>query len=144
MKQSWKSRGIEDLEIRYGLDRNMAETLWRRAYNQAYRRVKLKAHADINISREVYGSLFSQGTQLFDITLTDTSVGVQLAGRFQDIEELDRAFIEARFAKMSMKYKQVDKWVQRYKRGRMSKGALLDKVQKFKDTNREYLKAGSG
>jgi hypothetical protein len=81
--------------------------------------------------------------QLFKINFDDLTPKVEIAKEFQNVENLEKAFILKRFEHMAQKYSQVAKWLDMYRRGKMSYEQLKDKIKKFKDTNREYLKSGS-
>ena len=62
---------------------------------------------------------------------------------FSSVDNLEKAFTEKRFENMAKKYKEVDKLLQRYKKGKISYATFRDKIKQFRDTNREYQKAGS-
>ena len=141
---NWKKLGIEELQYRYGFERNIAEHYWENAYRQALRRArKAGVTKNFNVSREVYASAFYQGSQLFNISFANVSPSVNIASEFSNVENLERAFTEKRFENMAKKYKEVDKLLQRYKKGKISYATFRDKIKQFRDTNREYQKAGS-
>ena len=98
---------------------------------------------NFNVSREVYASSFYQGSQLFNISFADISPSVKIASEFTNVDDLEKAFTEKRFENMAKKYKEVDKLLQRYKKGKISYATFRDKIKQFRDTNREYQKAGS-
>ena len=143
-RTNWKKLGIEELQYRYGYERNIAEHYWENAYRQALRRArKAGVTTNFNVSREVYASAFYQGSQLFNISFANLSPSVNIASEFSNVENLERAFTEKRFENMAKKYKEVDKLLQRYKKGKISYATFRDKIKHFRDTNREYQKAGS-
>ena len=143
-RTNWKKLGIEELQYRYGFERNIAEHYWENAYRQALRRARNSGVTkNFNVSREVYASAFYQGSQLFNISFANVSPSVNIASEFSNVENLERAFTEKRFENMAKKYKDVDKLLQRYKKGTISYATFRDKIQQFRDTNREYQKAGS-
>ena len=143
-RTNWKKLGIEELQYRYGYERNIAEHYWENAYRQALRRArKAGVTTNFNVSREVYASAFYQGSQLFNISFANVSPSVNIASEFNGVENLERAFTEKRFENMAKKYKEVDKLLQRYKKGKISYATFRDKIKQFRDTNREYQKAGS-
>ena len=143
-RTNWKKLGIEELQYRYGYERNIAEHYWENAYRQALRRArKAGVTKNFNVSREVYASSFYQGSQLFNISFANVSPSVNIASEFSNVDNLERAFTEKRFENMAKKYKEVDKLLQRYKKGTRSYATFRDKIKQFMDTNREYQKAGS-
>ena len=143
-RTNWKKLGIEELQDRYGFERNIAEHYWENAYRQALRRArKAGVTTNFNVSREVYASAFYQGSQLFNISFANVSPSVNIASEFSSVDNLERAFTEKRFENMAKKYKEVDKLLQRYKKGKISYATFRDKIKQFRDTNREYQKAGS-
>ena len=143
-RTNWKKLGIEELQYRYGYERNIAEHYWENAYRQALRRArKAGVTTNFNVSREVYASAFYQGSQLFNISFANISPSVNIASEFSGVDNLERAFTEKRFENMAKKYKEVDKLLQRYKKGKISYATFRDKIKQFRDTNREYQKAGS-
>ena len=144
MRKNWRQLGIEELINRYGMERNVAEMVWERAYRKALRRArKHGVSSDVNIARELYGSIFNRGTQLFDIDLEDISPSVNIAEEFSQSENLEKSFIEKRFENMANKYKEVRKIINLYKRGKITYKELRELIKKFRDTNAEYQKAGS-
>ena len=143
-RTNWKKLGIEELQYRYGFDRNIAEHYWENAYRQALRRArKAGVTKNFNVSREVYASSFYQGSQLFNISFANLSPSVNIASEFSRVDDLEKAFTEKRFENMAKKYKEVDKLLERYKKGKISYATFRDKIKQFRDTNREYQKAGS-
>ena len=143
-RRNWKKLGIEELQYRYGFERNIAEHYWENAYRQALRMArKAGVTTNFNVSREVYASAFYQGSQLFNISFANLSPSVNIASEFSNVENLEKAFTEKRFENMAKKYKEVDKLLQRYKKGKISYATFRDKIKQFRDTNREYQKAGS-
>ena len=143
-RTNWKKLGIEELQYRYGFERNIAEHYWENAYRQALRRArKAGVTKNFNVSREVYASAFYQGSQLFNISFASLSPSVNIASEFSNVENLEKAFTEKRFENMAKKYKEGDKPLQRYKKGTISYATFRDKIKQFRDTNREYQKAGS-
>ena len=71
-RTNWKKLGIEELQYRYGFERNIAEHYWENAYRQALRRArKAGVTKNFNVSREVYASAFYQGSQLFNISFAN-------------------------------------------------------------------------
>lgn len=143
-RTNWKKLGIEELQYRYGFERNIAEHYWENAYRKALRCArKAGVTKNFNVSREVYASSFYQGSQLFNINFTSLSPSVNIASEFSSVDNLEKAFTEKRFENMAKKYKEVDKLLQRYKKGKISYATFRDKIKQFRDTNREYQKAGS-
>lgn len=143
-KQNWRKLGIEELQARYGYDRNMAEKQWENAYRKALRRArKAGVGTDFNVAREVYSSTFYRGSQLFEIKFNDFSPNVKIAEEYANVDDLEKAFTERRFKNMATKYKDVNKWLNQYKRGRISYQTFRERVKNFRDTNLEYQRAGS-
>ena len=143
-RTNWKQLGIEELQYRYGFDRNVAEHYWENAYRQALRRArKAGVTKNFNVSREVYASSFYQGSQLFNISFADISPSVNIADEFSQATDLEKAFIEKRFENMAIKYKDVRKILNSYKRGKISYQSFREQIKKFRDTNAEYQKSGS-
>ena len=143
-RTNWKKLGIEELQYRYGFERNIAEHYWENAYRQALRRArKAGVTQNFNVSREVYASACYQGSQMFNISFANVSPSVNIASEFNGVDNLERAFTEKRFENMAKKYKEVDKLLQRYKKGKISYATFRDKIKQFRDTNREYQQAGS-
>lgn len=143
-KQNWRKLGIEELQARYGYDRNMAEKQWENAYRKALRRArKAGVGTDFNVAREVYSSTFYRGSQLFDINFNDFSPNVNIAEEYANVDDLEKAFTERRFKNMATKYKDVNKWLNQYKRGRISYQTFRERVKNFRDKNLEYQRAGS-
>lgn len=143
-KQNWRKLGIEELQARYGYDRNMAEKQWENAYRKALRRArKAGVGTDFNVAREVYSSTFYRGSQLFEIKFNDFSSNVNIAEEYANVDDLEKAFTERRFKNMATKYKDVNKWLNQYKRGRISYQTFRERVKNFRDTNLEYQRAGS-
>lgn len=142
-KQNWKKLGIEELQVRYGYDKELANILWEREYRKALRTARKQGvGTDFNISREVYASTFFQGTQLFEVNVDDISPKVQITPEFQG-QDIERAFTTARFEHMAQKYEEVNTYLQAYRSGNISYKAFREKVKLFRDTNAEYQKAGS-
>lgn len=143
-KISWRKLGIEELQARYGYEQNIAEHIWENAYRKALRRArKSGVTSNFNVSREVYASAFYRGSQLFNIKMSDITPTVKIADEFTNVDDLEKAFTEKRFENMAKKYKKVNKYLQQYKRGKISYDTFRNKIQKFRDTNREYQKSGS-
>lgn len=143
-KVSWKKLGIEELQYRYGFDKNMAELQWNRAYRKALRQVRKGADTkELNVARELYSSSFYRGTQLFDVKFNDFTPNVSVAEEFTRTDNLEKAFIEERFKNMATKYSDVAKLLDRYKKGKISYNTFKERIREFKDTNREYQKSGS-
>lgn len=144
IRHNWKRMAIEELQARYGMSENMAEITWRRAYNKSLRLMRKNASSkDLNVTFELYASIFNRGVQIFNINFDEITPKVEIAKDFQNTDNLEKAFILKRFGHMSQKYSQVAKWLETYRRGKMSYDQLKEKIKKFKDTNREYLKSGS-
>lgn len=144
MRKNWKQLGIEELQYRYGMEQNVAEHFWENAYRKALRRARKEGVTkDVNIAREVYSSTFYRGTQLFDIKFDDISPSVKIAEDFSQATDLEKAFIEKRFENMAIKYKDVRKILNSYKRGKISYQSFREQIKKFRDTNAEYQKSGS-
>ena len=117
---NWKKLGIEELQYRYGFERNIAEHYWENAYRQALRRArKAGVTTNFNVSREVYASAFYQGSQLFNISFANVSPSVNIASEFSSVDNLEKAFTEKRLENMAKKYKEDDKLLQRYKKGKI-------------------------
>lgn len=143
-KQNWRKLGIEELQARYGYERNMAEKQWENAYRKALRRArKAGVGTDFNVAREVYSSTFYRGSQLFEIKFNDFSPNVSIAEEYANVDDLEKAFTERRFKNMATKYKDVNKWLNQYKRGRISYQTFRERVKTFRDSNLEYHRAGS-
>lgn len=116
-KEKLEKLGIEELQYRYGFERNIAEHYWENAYRQALRRArKAGVTKNFNVSREVYASSFYQGSQLFDISFANISPSVNIASEFSRVDDLEKAFTEKRFENMAKKYKEVNKLLERYKK----------------------------
>ena len=144
MRKNWKQLGIEELKYRYGMEQNVAEHFWENEYRKALRRARKEGvSTDVNIAREVYSSTFYRGTQLFDIKFDDISPSVNIADEFSQATDLEKAFIEKRFENMAIKYKDVRKILNSYKRGKISYQSFREQIKKFRDTNAEYQKSGS-
>ena len=143
-RTNWKKLGIEALQYRYGFERNIAEQYWDNAYRQELHRAQKEGVTkNFNVSREVYASSFYQGSQLFNISFANISPSVNIASEFSRVDDLEKAFTEKRFENMAKKYKEVNKLLERYKKGKISYSTFRDKIKQFRDTNREYQKAGS-
>lgn len=143
MKKNWTKLGIEELQVRYGYSKQLAETLWERAYRKALRRARSSGVGkDFNISRETYASVFYRGSQLFEVDIEDVSPQVQIAEEFKG-QDIEKAFTEKRFENMAKKYTEVDEYLRQYKSGTISYKEFRNKVKMFRDTNAEYQKAGS-
>ena len=141
---NWRKLGIEELQFRYGFDKNVAEIMWERAYRKALRRIRKGADTkDLNIARELYSSIFYEGTQLFSVNFDDLTPSVKVADAFAQTENMEKAFILKRFENMAKKYSYVDKLLKLYEKGKISYDTLLEKIEQFKKTNKEYLKSGS-
>lgn len=144
MRQNWRKLGIEELQYRYGYEQNLAEKLWENAYRRALRRARQHGITkDFNVRRELYASMNYRGSQLFDVKVSDTRIDIRIASEYSGVDDLSKAFTEERFKNMAKKYKQVDKILKQYKRGRISYQTFRDKVKNFRDTNLEYQRAGS-
>ena len=118
-RTNWKKLGIEELQYRYGFERNIAEHYWENAYRQALRRArKSGVTKNFNVSREVYASAFYQGSQLFNISFASLSPSVNIASEFSNVDNLEKALTEKRFENMAKKYKEVDKLLQRSRKAK--------------------------
>ena len=143
MKKNWTKLGIEELQVRYGYSKQLAETIWERAYRKALRRARSSGvGTDFNVSRETYASVFYRGSQLFEVDIEDISPTVSIASEFQG-QDIEKAFTEKRFENMAKKYKEVEEYLQQYRSGKITYKEFRNKVKVFRDTNAEYQKAGS-
>ena len=143
MKKNWTKLGIEELQVRYGYSKQLAETLWERAYRKALRRARSAGvGTDFNVARETYASTFYRGSQLFEIDVEEISPVVSIADEFQG-QDIEKAFTEKRFENMAKKYAEVDEYLHQYKAGKISYKEFRSKIKTFRDTNAEYQKAGS-
>lgn len=142
-RQNWKKLGIQELQVRYGYDKELANILWEREYRKALRTARREGvGTDFNISREVYASTFYRGSQLFEVQVDDFSPKVNIAPEFAG-QDIERAFTTARFEHMAQKYEEVNTYLQAYRSGQISYKEFRNKVKVFRDTNAEYQKAGS-
>lgn len=145
MRKNWRKLGIEELQYRYNMSKNMAETFWESAYRKSLRRARRQGvTANVNISREVYSSTFYRGTNLFDINFDEISPDVDISKEFTNVDNLESAFVTERFRNMGVKYEEVQELLNAYRKGEMSYSTFLDTIRKFKKTNREYLSSKSG
>ena len=143
MKKNWTKLGIEELQVRYGYSKQLAETLWERAYRKALRRARSSGvGTDFNIARETYASVFYRGSQLFEVDIEEISPTVKIASEFQG-QDIEKAFTEKRFEHMAQKYEEVNEYLKQYTAGTLSYKEFRMKIKTFRDTNSEYQKAGS-
>ena len=142
-KKNWSKLGIQELQARYGYSKQLAETLWERAYRKALRRARSSGvGTDFNVAREVYASTFYRGSQLFEVDVTEISPIVEIADEFKG-QDIEKAFTEKRFEHMAQKYTEVEEYLRQYKNGQISYKEFRERIKIFRDTNTEYQKAGS-
>ena len=142
-KLNWRKLGIEELQVRYGMEKELAEMMWERAYRKALRRARTEGvGTDFNISREVYASTFYRGSQLFEVDVEDISPFVSIADEFKG-QDIEKAFTEKRFGNMAKKYSEVADYLEEYKSGKITYKQFRSKIKTFRDSNIEYQKAGS-
>lgn len=144
-KVNYGKLGVQGLEERYGYAQDMAKKVWRSIYRQSlYRARKKGVTKDINISREVYSSLFYGGQQLFDINMLGVLPKARVSKQFENVDNLQEIFTQARFKGMADKYSEVNEMMQRYKSGQISYKEFRQGVETFRKTNRQYMSRYSG
>ena len=87
---NWKTKTIEELQHRRGMTETEATSYYNRVYSQARQAIGGK-QKNMKISREIYGSLFYQGEQVFQIDNSGTNIELNpIAKGTKNIEETMR------------------------------------------------------
>lgn len=136
-KISWRKKAVNSL-IEQGIDRANAERIFSSAYQQARRRVrKDTSDKNINLTFETYNALAGRADSLIDVTLSDDKIKVTTQLRYRG-EDLEQAYLNARFDAMASSYEEVAELLDAYNEGELSYREFIDAIQEFKETNPKY------
>ena len=142
-KINFKQKAITDLIEFNQMTRNQAESYYNRIYQQALRRVRGMDKSGINISREVYASIFYKGTNLFQIDADNQTVRLNtlLKGARNLREELTLSRMSNFFEKYGdVKYIQEQREL--YTLGIISRKDFNERIKAWKRTNQKYIISG--
>lgn len=141
-KTSWRKRAIESM-VEQGIDRANAERIFSSVYQQARRRVRKEtSDKNINLTFETYNAIVGRANSLIDVTLSDDKIKVSTRLRYTG-ENLEQAYLNARFTNMAVAYDEVNDLLTAYNEGELSYREFIDAIQEFKDTNPKYWRGKS-
>lgn len=141
---NWRTKTIEELQHRRGMTETEATSYYNRIYAQARETIGGK-QKNMKISREIFGSLFYQGEQVFQIDNAGTKVelnpiintstkNIEETMRLARMENFFNAYGDSKFLK--------DLFTQ-YKSGAISRKEFNAGIKTFKKYNVKYLISGS-
>lgn len=141
-KISWRKRAIESI-VEQGIDRANAERIFSSVYQQARRKVRKEtSDKNINLTFETYNALIGRADSLIDVTLSDDKIKVTTQLRYRG-EDLEQAYINARFDAMASSYEEVEELLDAYNAGELSYRDFIEEIQEFKKTNPKYWRGRS-
>lgn len=141
-KISWRKKAVNSL-IERGIDRANAERIFSSVYQQARRRVRKEtSDKNINLTFETYNALAGRADSLIDVTLSDDKIKVTTQLRYRG-EDLEQAYLNARFDAMASSYEEVAEFLDAYNEGELSYREFIDAIQEFKETNPKYWRGRS-
>lgn len=141
-KTSWRRRAIQGM-IEQGIDRANAERIFSSVYQQARRRVRKEtSDKNINLTFETYNALIGRADSLIDVTLSDDKIKVTTQLRYRG-EDLEQAYLNARFDAMASSYEDVAELLNAYNEGELSYKEFIERIQEFKKTNPKYWRGRS-
>ena len=133
---------IHRLQDDLGMTKESATNYYNRAYKSALASVKGK-HRGMNVAREVYGSLFYQTVNTFEL---NGGGRLQLNTIYTGSSNLALDISMNRMSNFFDKYKD-DKVLQniknQYQSGQITRHEFNEKIQKWKSTSQRYLISGS-
>lgn len=139
---NYKALAVERLIDSTGMTRESAITYYNRQYKSALASVK-GMHKGLNVSREVFGSLFYQTVNTFTI---DANHKLQLNTIYTGSSNLALDISMNRMSNFFDKYKDdtvLQNIKNQYQSGQISRHEFNQKIQKWKDTSQRYLISGS-
>lgn len=141
-KTNWRKRAIESM-LEQGIDRANAARIFSSAYQQARRKVRKEtSDKNINLTFETYNALIGRADSLIDVTLSDDKIKVTTQLRYRG-EDLEQAYLNARFDRMASSYEEVAELLDAYNEGELSYRDFIEAIQEFKDTNPKYWRGRS-
>lgn len=140
---NWKQKTISELQEAFAMSETQATSYYNRVYRMALKEVGGKQRG-LKISREIYGSLFYEGQQVFQIDNAGTSVKVNpiLSGT-RDVETTLRLSRMDAFFNKYGDSKYIQGTINEYQKGNISKEEFNAQIKAFKKYSTKYLKAGS-
>lgn len=140
---NWKTKTIEELQHRMGMTETQATSYYNRIYSQARQAIGGK-QKNMKISREIYGSLFYQGEQVFQIDNSGTNVELNpIAKGTKNIEETMRLARMENFFSAYGDSKYLKDLFTQYRSGTISRKEFNAGIKTFKKYNVKYLISGS-
>lgn len=143
MRLNWKTLAINKLQDSWGFNEAEAIAFYNKVYRKALAEVGGK-QKNLKISREIYGSLFFRGEQVFQIDNAGTKVEMNpILNTTRDLEtSLRLSRMKAFFDKYGdSKYLQGT--INEYQKGNISKEEFNSQIKAFKKYSTKYLKADS-
>lgn len=141
-KTSWRRKAINSL-VEQGIDRANAERIFSSVYQQARRRVRKEtADKNLNLTFETYNALVGGADSLIEVTLSDDKIKVTTQLRYRG-EDLEQAYLNARFGAMTSSYEEVAELLDAYNKGELAYREFIDAIQEFKETNPKYWRGRS-
>ena len=140
---NWKTKTIEELQQRMAMTETEAQSYYNRVYRMALKEIGGKQKG-LKISREIYGSLFYQGEQVFHIDNAGTKVEINpIMTGTSDVETALRlSRMEAFFDKYGDS-KTLQAIKEEYISGKIDKKEFNFQIKMFKKYSVKYLKSGS-
>lgn len=141
-KTSWRGKAINSL-VEQGIDRANAERIFSSVYQQTRRRVRKEtADKNLNLTFETYNALVGGADSLIEVTLSDDKIKVTTQLRYRG-EDLEQAYLNARFGAMASSYEEVAELLDAYNKGELAYREFIDAIQEFKETNPKYWRGRS-
>ena len=140
---NWRSKTISAIMNIEGMSQSQATSKFNRLYKQALEDVG-KHQKGVNVTRELYGSLFYSNVNTFSIG--DSGNTIELNKKLKGTKNLSNAIIESRMESFLDKYgdqKFIQEAMNQLKTGQISTKEFNAKIKVFKKWNTKYLKAGS-
>lgn len=137
---NWKTKTIEELQHRRGMSETQAISYYNRVYAQARETIGGK-QKNMKISREIYGSLFYQGEQVFQIDNAGTKVELNpvITQSTKNVEETMRLARMEGFFKAFGDSKYLQDILIQYKNGTISRQEFNSAIKNFKKYSIKYL-----
>lgn len=139
---NYRDLTIHRLQEDLNMTKESATNYYNRAYTSALASVKGK-HKGMNVAREVYGSLFYQTVNTFELSGGGRLVLNEI---YQDASNVPSAITINKMASFFDKYKDskfLQEVKQSYESGKISRKEFNEQIKTFKNFNVKYLISGS-
>ena len=139
---NYRDLTIRRLQDDLGLSKEYATNYYNRAYTSALASVKGK-HKGMNVAREVYGSLFYQTVNTFELSgggrlvlneIYEGSTNIPASITLKKMEGFMQKYGESKFLQEA---------VQEYKSNKISRKTFNERIKAFKTYSVKYLISGS-